>query len=67
MELLCLKVNGQSDRLQSLIPRISDSPYTAAISQGVIRLIERGVLTRLKKRWWEEERGGGSCKVTLHP
>merc|ERR1719486_1470584 len=39
-----------------------DSPYTAAISQGVIRLIEKGVVTRLKKKWWEEERGGGSCK-----
>merc|ERR1711953_1489125 len=39
-----------------------DSPYTAAISQGVIKLIETGVVTRLKKKWWEEERGGGSCK-----
>merc|ERR1719225_995101 len=38
-----------------------DSPYTAAISQGVIRLIEKGVLARLKKKWWEEQRGGGSC------
>ena len=41
----------------------SDSPYTAAISQGVIRLIEKGVVARLKKKWWEEQRGGGSCKV----
>merc|ERR1719384_1061929 len=40
-----------------------DSPYTAAISQGVIRLIEKGVVARLKKKWWEEQRGGGSCKV----
>ena len=39
------------------------SPYTAAISQGVIRLIEKGVVARLKKKWWEEQRGGGSCKV----
>ena len=42
---------------------ISDSPYTAAISQGVIRLIKKGVVARLKKKWWEEQRGGGSCKV----
>ena len=28
----------------------------------MIRLIEKGVVTRLKKKWWEEERGGGSCK-----
>jgi len=38
-----------------------DSPYSAAISQGVIRLIEKGVVARLKKKWWEEQRGGGSC------
>merc|ERR1719300_1874825 len=39
-----------------------DSPYTAAISQGVIRLLEKGVLANLKKKWWEKERGGGMCK-----
>jgi len=38
-----------------------DSPYTGAISQGVIRLIETGIVTNLKKKWWEKERGGGSC------
>ena len=25
-------------------------------------MIEKGVLTRLKKKWWEEERGGGACR-----
>jgi len=40
-----------------------DSPYTQAISQGVIRLIEKGIVTRLKKKWWEEMRGGGACKA----
>jgi len=39
-----------------------DSPYTGAISQGVIRLIEKGEVTKLKKKWWEKERGGGACK-----
>jgi len=39
-----------------------DSPYTQAISQGVIRLIEKGVVTDLKEKWWEKERGGGACK-----
>jgi len=38
-----------------------NSPYTSAISQGVIRLLEKGVLARLKKRWWVEQRGGGTC------
>ena len=64
MELLCLKVNLTRLLRKPASTRdpFSDSPYTAAISQGVIRLIEKGVVTRLKKKWWEEERGGGSCK-----
>ena len=62
MELLCLKVSLTRSGPDSERGTISDSPYTAAISQGVIRLIEKGVVTRLKKKWWEEERGGGSCK-----
>merc|ERR1719259_1026522 len=39
-----------------------DSPYTAAISAGVLSLQERGVLKELKIKWWEKERGGGSCQ-----
>jgi len=38
-----------------------DSPYSQAISQGVIQLIEMGKVRELKKKWWEKERGGGSC------
>ena len=40
-----------------------DSPYTAAISAGVLSLQEDGVLKELKIKWWEKERGGGSCKA----
>lgn len=40
-----------------------DSPYTAAISAGVLALQESGTLKELKIKWWEKERGGGSCKV----
>jgi len=39
-----------------------DSPYTSAISQGVIKLIESGKVLEIKKKWWEKERGGGACK-----
>jgi len=38
-----------------------DSPYTSAISQGVIKLIETGKVLEIKKKWWEKERGGGAC------
>ena len=44
----------------------SDSPYTAAISAGVLSLQERGVLKELKIKWWEKERGGGSCQVKTY-
>eukprot|EP00090_Calanus_glacialis_P018188 TRINITY_DN28216_c0_g1_i1.p1 TRINITY_DN28216_c0_g1~~TRINITY_DN28216_c0_g1_i1.p1 ORF type:complete len:919 (-),score=157.38 TRINITY_DN28216_c0_g1_i1:468-3224(-) len=40
-----------------------DSPYTAAISAGVLALQETGKLKELKIKWWENERGGGACKV----
>merc|ERR1719402_2117100 len=40
-----------------------DSPYTSAISQGVIKLIETGKVLEIKKKWWEKERGGGQCSV----
>ena len=35
-----------------------DSPYTAAISAGVLALQERGTLKVLKIRWWKKLRGG---------
>ncbi|XP_023349086.1 glutamate receptor ionotropic, kainate 2 isoform X2 [Eurytemora carolleeae] len=38
-----------------------DSPYTAAMSAGVLRLQESGKLQELKIKWWKNERGGGSC------
>jgi len=42
-----------------------DSPYTAAISAGVLALQERGTLKLLKIRWWKKLRGGGTCsKIT---
>jgi len=37
-----------------------DSPYTAAISQGVIKLIETGEVKRIKERWWKVT-GDDSC------
>ena len=39
-----------------------DSPYTAAISAGVLSLQEKGKLKELKIKWWKEKRGGGSCE-----
>jgi len=38
-----------------------DSPYTAAMTAGVLQLQESGKLQELKIKWWKHERGGGSC------
>ena len=43
----------------------SDSPYTAAMTAGVLTLQESGQLQELKNKWWKKERGGGTCKVSL--
>ena len=48
-----------------MVINIVDSPYTAAISAGVLALQESGTLKELKIKWWEKERGGGSCKVRI--
>ena len=43
---------------------ISDSPYTKAISAGILKLQEDGILQQLKTKWWKEMHGGGMCVVS---
>ena len=33
------------------------------ISNAIIKLNEMGTIPALKKKWWEKERGGGTCQV----
>ncbi|KAG4072066.1 hypothetical protein HA402_015565 [Bradysia odoriphaga] len=40
------------------------SPYRNALSEGVLRLQEQGILTNLKIKWWKEKKGGGACAAT---
>ena len=42
----------------------SDSPYTRAVSAGVLSLQEKGILQKLKTKWWKEMHGGGNCVVS---
>lgn len=42
----------------------ADSTYRNALSTAVLKLQETGKLTKLKNRWWKEERGGGACEVS---
>lgn len=33
------------------------------LSEGVLKLQERGVMDRLHTKWWKAKRGGGACQV----
>jgi hypothetical protein len=33
------------------------------VSSAVIRLKEEGTIAALKRKWWQEERGGGACQA----
>ena len=35
------------------------------ISDAIIKLNEQGFIQNLKKKWWENERGGGTCMVSI--
>ncbi len=39
------------------------SPYTKAISDGILELQEKGTLTVLKNRWWKVSSEGESCQT----
>jgi len=48
----------------NLVNSFLDSPYTGAISAGILRLQEKGILQDLKRKWWKEMHGGGQCLVS---
>ncbi|XP_034944502.1 glutamate receptor ionotropic, kainate 2-like isoform X2 [Chelonus insularis] len=37
-------------------------PYRNKLNTAVLHLQESGVLSELKKKWWNEKRGGGRCR-----
>lgn len=41
-----------------------DSTYRNALSQAVLMLQQNGKIAELKRRWWEERKGGGQCNVS---
>ncbi|PSN42075.1 Glutamate receptor ionotropic [Blattella germanica] len=41
-----------------------NSTYRNVLSTAVLKLQESGKLSKLKTKWWKEERGGGKCSET---
>lgn len=44
---------------------LTDSTYRKTLSTAILKLQSSGQLDKLKRKWWEEKRGGGQCSVTL--
>jgi len=39
------------------------SPYRKDLNVALLSLMEKGVLSKLKSKWWDHEDGGGSCPM----
>lgn len=40
------------------------SPYRSKLSSAILKLQSTGVMDNLKRKWWQEKRGGGQCVGT---
>ncbi|KAK8388628.1 hypothetical protein O3P69_020541 [Scylla paramamosain] len=56
------QVGGPLDSKSYGIALPPGSPYRTLINAAVLKLQEAGVLHGLKRRWWKEKRGGGTCQ-----
>ena len=42
-------------RIEGNFAKLSESPYTKIISDGVLKLQEDGILTQLRNKWWNQK------------
>ncbi|XP_049313481.1 glutamate receptor ionotropic, kainate 2 [Bactrocera dorsalis] len=56
-----MQVGGWLDYKTYGIAMPFNSPYRKQISGAVLKLGESGMLSELKRKWWKEMHGGGSC------
>ncbi|KAK9882219.1 hypothetical protein WA026_019733 [Henosepilachna vigintioctopunctata] len=40
------------------------SPYRSRLSSAILKLQSTGVMDNLKRKWWQEKKGGGQCVAT---
>ncbi|XP_015522024.2 glutamate receptor ionotropic, kainate 2 [Neodiprion lecontei] len=57
------QVNGLLDSKSYGIAMKKNSPYRNALSTGILKLQETGVLKYLEDKWWKQRGGGGNCDV----
>lgn len=46
---------------------ILDYELRDAIAQNVLLLQEKGIIDKIRTRWWMQKRGGGACTVNPQP
>lgn len=47
--------------MEKLIFIFSESPFRNRLSTAILKLQSSGVIEDLRRKWWEERRGGGQC------
>ncbi|XP_014297240.1 glutamate receptor ionotropic, kainate 2 isoform X2 [Microplitis demolitor] len=55
------QIGGQLDNKGYGIAMRKNFPYRNKLNTAVLQMQESGILSELKKKWWNEKRGGGSC------
>ena len=44
---------------------MAGSPYRKDLNVALLSLMEKGILSQLKKKWWDQEDGGSSCPEVI--
>uniref|UniRef100_A0AAR5Q5X3 Uncharacterized protein n=2 Tax=Dendroctonus ponderosae TaxID=77166 RepID=A0AAR5Q5X3_DENPD len=58
------RVGDQLDEKGYGIALKKDSPYRTKLSTAILKLQSSGVIEKIRKKWWEERKGGGQCTGT---
>ncbi|XP_050308479.1 glutamate receptor ionotropic, kainate 2-like [Anthonomus grandis grandis] len=56
------RVGDQLDEKDYGIALKKDSQYRKPLSTAILKLQSSGVIEKIRKKWWEERKGGGQCK-----
>ena len=57
------QVGGLLDSKGYGIATSRGTPYKEYLDHAILKLMEGGVLHKLKIKWWKQKRGGGACQV----
>jgi hypothetical protein len=58
-----IQVGGNLDAKSYGIALPKRSNLRPLLSSAIIRLKEKGIISALRQKWWQEERGGGACQI----